>query len=716
MPDKSTSVAFLDARRPPLQDGEYSIRVTQKVDGQDKFNEFAAAVTFTVAGPQFSLTPQDVVAVFPPPGSLGDHSNVFPHILLKRATLPWERSADLNPDEAAVLSTEPGAWLKAPAPWLALLLFTEAELKNGDVKIPELVTLANLKQADADDAEFVAIDPPDSKRNKPHLLLTPKLLDSTPVSVIDVKRDLLKKLLPSGPGVRLLSHVRQTTVDANQTEMACVVGARLPNSGEVSTMHLVSIEGRFVNGSFTATGNQPYCRLVSLYSWRFSCESHLHTFPGLLRHLNQVIVTSAGVLPDAGTSPDWQNVPDGLRRAFTDAGIALSNQARFLPSSASGGLPVTARVSDFDGNSEQSYTLQTYEDRAHGKQLVAIRNFPSSLRLPRNADSETENMLSSGFNVLPHAFRDGSQTFSWYRGPLAPGDTLASVTLPAKSSDALLTYDGSTGLFFTGYAAAWELGRTLCLANPRVSQALYQWKREHARFRRHDEGEAAAKLSNLPVPAPTDPGPMPSVVTDWFESLRRLEGVPFPYLVPDERMLPVESIRFFHVDPYWIECLVDGAFSIGRVMSSDHEHDTFLSNQLSNAAGTGAAVSGLILRSALVSGWPLLIVEAFGDAGMLTPRRTARLSPDTLLCLFDGDAQQYLIRLPDESLHFGIEPSDDEQSEKSQPELRKAGIHLDQKSRLLTFSKKIRTDPSEFALKMILGVPQMTFGVAGGKG
>ena len=130
MPDKSTSVAFLDARRPPLQDGEYTVRVTQKVDGQDKFNEFEAAATFTVAGPQFSLSPQDVVAVFPPPGSLGDHSNVFPHVLLKRATLPWERSADLHPDEAAVVSNEPGAWLKAPAPWLALLLFTEAEFKH----------------------------------------------------------------------------------------------------------------------------------------------------------------------------------------------------------------------------------------------------------------------------------------------------------------------------------------------------------------------------------------------------------------------------------------------------------------------------------------------------------------------------------------------------------------------------------------------------------
>lgn len=714
MPHKPTSVAFLDARRPPLQDGVYTIRVTQKVDGQKTFNEFAAAATFTVAGPQFSLSPQDVVAVFPPPGSLGDHSDVFPHVLLNRATLPWERSADLHPDKAAVESTEPGAWMKASAPWLALLLFTEAELKNGDVKTHDPLTLADLRGSGAQDSEFVAIDPPDSERVQPHLVLTPKLLDSTPVSVIDVKRELLAKLLPNGAGVRLLCHVRQTEADDNQTEMACVVGSRLPNSGEISTMHLVSIEGRFVDGRFTTTGNQPYCRLVSLTSWRFSCESHLHTFPGLLRHLNQVFVANAGALPDAGTSPEFQKLPDGLRQAFADAGIVLSERAQFLPSSSSGGGPKPARVFDADGNSGEAYTLQTHEDRVLGKQVVvASRSFPSSLRLPRHADLETEKVLSGGFTLLPHSFRNGSRSFSWYRGPLAPGATTSAVALPAESSDALLTYDASTGLFFTGYAAAWELGRTLCLANPRVSQALYQWKRQHCRFLRHDNVATAAKLADLPVASSTAPGPMPSVVTDWFDSLRRLEGVPFPYLVPDERLLPVESIRFFQFDPHWIDSLVDGAFSIGRVMSSDHEHDTILSSQHASALGRETAVSGLILRSALVSGWPLLIVEASDDEGALTSLRTARLSPDTLLCLFDGNASQYRIRLPDESLHFGIEPpEDDGQSETTPPEVRKAGVDLDQVARILTFLNKPTIDPSDFALKMILGVPQMTFGAS----
>ena len=47
-----------------------------------------------------------------------------------------------------------------------------------------------------------------------------------------------------------------------------------------------------------------------------------------------------------------------------------------------------------------------------------------------------------------------------------------------------------------------------------------------------------------------------------------LYGVPFHYLVPDERMMPPESIRFFHVDPGWIATLIQGATSVGRAASA----------------------------------------------------------------------------------------------------------------------------------------------------
>ena len=57
---------------------------------------------------------------------------------------------------------------------------------------------------------------------------------------------------------------------------------------------------------------------------------------------------------------------------------------------------------------------------------------------------------------------------------------------------------------------------------------------------------------------------VPEQISKWLGRLRLLKGVPFNYLVPDERMLPPESIRFFYLDINWIDSLLDGAFSIGR--------------------------------------------------------------------------------------------------------------------------------------------------------
>ena len=74
----------------------------------------------------------------------------------------------------------------------------------------------------------------------------------------------------------------------------------------------------------------------------------------------------------------------------------------------------------------------------------------------------------SGYAALTHDFRDGGQTFSWYRGPLIPY-LLGLVVNEDQSNpvfrtaDSLLRYDPASGLFDTSYAAAFELGWLLAL-------------------------------------------------------------------------------------------------------------------------------------------------------------------------------------------------------------------------------------------------------------
>src|SRR6185437_10309358 len=65
---------------------------------------------------------------------------------------------------------------------------------------------------------------------------------------------------------------------------------------------------------------------------------------------------------------------------------------------------------------------------------------------------------------------------------------------------------------------------------------------------------------------------MPPYMEQLLAHLRLLVGVPFDYLVPDERLLPDESIRFFYLDRSWTDRLVDGAIAVGKIGTREQAH------------------------------------------------------------------------------------------------------------------------------------------------
>ena len=153
---------------------------------------------------------------------------------------------------------------------------------------------------------------------------------------------------------------------------------------------------------------------------------------------------------------------------------------------------------------------------------------------------------------------------------------------------------------------------------------------------------------------------LPDNVAAWFDSLSLLQGIPFNYLVPDERMLPQESLRFFWLDNLWVDCLLDGAFSIGRVTASDYRQD----EQRDDGANAYEKVTGFLLRSDVVSGWPGLLVDAFNQidravsGNQLKLLRMERLSRNVLICLFEGEAKRVEIHQKPEALHFGFDKAE----------------------------------------------------------
>jgi len=181
---------------------------------------------------------------------------------------------------------------------------------------------------------------------------------------------------------------------------------------------------------------------------------------------------------------------------------------------------------------------------------------------------------------------------------------------------------------------------------------------------------------------------LPKDISKWLGRLRLLKGVPFNYLVPDERMLPPESIRFFYLDMNWIDSLLDGAFSIGRNLTrteqaATHNLDAAVTPKVNQHARAGAAsvrakalglpapnvslqvVSGFLLRSTVVSTYRGIGANVYPLGGtpqdpkitLLDILRFEPLGPnsDTLICLVDGDAYRVDIHEAPEHLHYGID-------------------------------------------------------------
>lgn len=167
---------------------------------------------------------------------------------------------------------------------------------------------------------------------------------------------------------------------------------------------------------------------------------------------------------------------------------------------------------------------------------------------------------------------------------------------------------------------------------------------------------------------------LPQPLLDWLTQLTLLYGVPFEYLVADPRLLPPESMRFFHMDRNWTRRAVDGALSTATLSTAEGLFNEALfeavyaaieANQqalrptlrgkpVSEEFVTPAAYTGLLFRSAVVSGWPGLEVLATKGGKTVNLVRMDRLSETILLVIFAEQPDQVSFIEPSEGLHFGL--------------------------------------------------------------
>jgi hypothetical protein len=142
-------------------------------------------------------------------------------------------------------------------------------------------------------------------------------------------------------------------------------------------------------------------------------------------------------------------------------------------------------------------------------------------------------------------------------------------------------------------------------------------------------------------------------------------------------LLPPESIRFFNVDPTWVDRIIDGVFSAANTGTVDITYSAAVLQLIRDALDSGLTdlatasvpntnwtgaqgMTGMLIRSDLVRRWPDMIVRAYAG----TDEKTSPLSPvlraeaisnDVYIALFAGTPQMVQLREPHVGVRFGLE-------------------------------------------------------------
>lgn len=717
------TVNFIQHVLPGLDAGAYMLNVSQAISTQTA--QPTNTYYFAVKGSRFALAPTDVFATYPPDMAVGEFNATLPHVVLTNRSLPWQRFPTLQEPDRSFPDHQHDRDVPS---WLAVLLFDagdeaahpgfRAQARGGSVRELFLPRPGSDPQQGYSyfwpQADLSSQSPSDTLARHLEYGETP----DDACQILDVPMALFTAIAPTCDDLKMTAHLRNVNIVSKATQngvaagrndlsavpgtsdFALVMGNRVPQAGVRTFAHLVSLEGlepflpsdpasRDDAGEVSIPTSVPgpngfpiapggFMRLVSLRSWSFTSTGDNSQFENLLmalapRNTQPATDFTLGlpVAPAVGTpSPAAVQARSALERGYTalahhtrDGGQTVSwYRGPLVPASVGTGImpsqmPSSDAATRYDPQSgmfDLSYAGAWQLGRLLALQDKRMPTLICNWRRQNQRDvvnrMEALVVRQSVGQILGQ--RQGDPVL----GPLFEAFAPATPDVPALSDPqnaalpALLAVRSAGGLTATS-------------------------RLRRATAHRSVLSDATAFASLMPLEAP-----LPQEVCTWLSRLKLLEGVPFRYLVPDEAMLPPESIRFFHLDVNWVHAMLDGALSIGRqgtAASPDAAHDTAMRPLAHRSASNNArsfraaalglpapqqqplqAVSGFLLRSDVVKGWPGLEVNGYAaDGTLLDIVRFERLAPTVLICFFEKDGKtvhQVDIHEPAEGLHFGL--------------------------------------------------------------
>ncbi len=632
----------------------------------------SASQQFVVSAPQFRIDPAAVLAVSPASESSGSYGTVLPHVVLADPMLPWER---------------PMAGAGPRQPWLAVLVFRPDELTDGAADSPT-ATITTTVAGFRTPAPGLII---------PAVTPAADVAGTDPCTCIHVPGPVFRAVAPLLSELRYLAHTRATS--ATDTALAArpatggvsadgagaplysaVVANRFPQDVPGAPparhlAHLVSLEGleHLIDGTAPPSDTDTVA-VISLYSWAFWSHTAADgDFEGL--------ATALTAPPASGGTPDLllrlphpqatgDPVHDEAVNRLSDGYVPLAYLARSAETTVAWYRgPLSAVPGPAPAATFQSADAAIAYDSDYGMFDLSLAAAWQAGRAAALADPAFGQRLLE-FLRLAHGFVDAlhhrltSDHFSQTQIDQIDTTTTAQQDFMTVLGAQLLA-DAGAGPQPVAPPVP-PPGGDPPPPDPDPQAALKAFLAD----------PQVQGMMLAAVRADLDP------IATWLAHLLLLEPLPFSCLVADDNLLPLESVRFGYLDPSWQAALLDGALAIGQESSLQVLYASLTGDMIRSAAGLAArdfraritgtpapppvypvppdavAGTGMLLRSALVTGWPNLAVRAADSAGAAVPAlRMDRLSPTVLLCLFGGIPAAVEISEPPAGLRFGVDDS-----------------------------------------------------------
>ncbi|MCJ1385950.1 hypothetical protein MMC17_009075 [Xylographa soralifera] len=661
---------------------------------------------FQVVVPRFTLDPALINSYYPPDGHQ-DEGRILPHLVIDDPHYPWEIDAGVTTNMSGPIDGQPaldpitGEPMKDPdtgkdevkyrsiVPWVALMVFDSDDLRlsAGDITNLCIPGAPDASQQNANGIFKMQVSDyftklPHSSRVNFEAGVTEVLdeakEDDSLMDAIFPSKALFRSLFGDLESHKYLAHVRHINTvgfpDAGVEEeglYSIVISSRTGRldvkQPTTQICHLLSMEnfdstlaGAWLNDD-TGKGSDRV-GLISLFSWTYTVlPPDPVNFVDTMRNL----VTSQQMF-----RADQQAL-DTLDKAIT------GSSADSVKTQASKLLATRLRL---------GYTLARWRTET-GEETTAFNRgplAPQPVRHPPVDDLPDCSNTSKEYQILDPGtgLMDLSYSSAWQLGKLlAISDTVFSAALMRFRSIVYSKGSNQTRSEINGVVPASSL-----IAKAQTAMASIQSKSigntgDPSRFMPLPHRTVAPSVKDSKVfpifranimkevIAQSNAGDttfnefnenLPNnndwvIIHNWLSDKLFLGDIPPQFLVPEPSFIPQEGLRYFYIDDFWLDCLIDGALSVANHLDHEDDHvrrdiknvfNNYLRTVVNDTIKPQIPCYGFILRSKLVETLPDLRITVTwktddpDDHKREDVCRWTKYDKQTIVCLLDRQPQE----------------------------------------------------------------------------